>query len=76
MGGMRAPHHNFVVTAPIIMKFGTGVEIDVFYTVVTKKFVTSLLLRHCDVITLFYFILEVFWGAFLIINSDFSFENF
>ena len=48
---MRAPHHNFVVIAPIIMKFGTGVKLDVFYTVVTKKFVTSLLLRHYDVIT-------------------------
>ena len=30
--GMRAPYHNFVVIAPMIMKFGTGVELDVFYT--------------------------------------------
>ena len=37
--------------APMIIKFGTGVKLDVFYTVVTKKFVTSLLLRHYDVIT-------------------------
>ena len=29
-GGMRAPHHNFVVIAPMIMKFGTGVKLDVF----------------------------------------------
>ena len=48
---MRAPHHNFVVITPMIMKFGTGVKLDVFYTMVTKKFVTSLLLRHYDVIT-------------------------
>ena len=49
-GGMRGPHHNFVVIRPMIMKFATGVKLDVFYTTVTKKFVTSLLLRHCDVI--------------------------
>ena len=48
---MRAPHHNFVVIAQMIMKFGTNVKINVFYTLVTKKFVTSLLLRHYDVIT-------------------------
>ena len=49
---MRAPpHHNFAVIAPMIMKFGTGVKLDVFYTMVTKEFVTSLLLRHYDVIT-------------------------
>ena len=35
-GGMRAPHHNFVVIAPMIMKFGTGVKLDVFYTMATK----------------------------------------
>ena len=48
---MRAPHHNFVVIASMIMKFGTGIKLDVFYTVVAKKFVTSLLLRNYDVIT-------------------------
>ena len=48
---MRAPQHNFVVIAPMITKFGTGVTLDVFYTMVIKKFVTSLLLRHYDVIT-------------------------
>ena len=50
-GGMRAPHHNVVVIAPIIMKFSTGVKLDVFYTMVAKKIVTSLLLRHYDIIT-------------------------
>ena len=50
-GGMRAPHHDFVVFAPMIMKSGTAIKLDVFYTMVTKKFVTSLLLRHYDVIT-------------------------
>ena len=48
---MRVPHHNFVVVSPMSMKFGTGVKLDVFYTVVTKTFVTSLLLRHYDVRT-------------------------
>ena len=33
---MRLPHHNFVVIAQMIMKFGTGVKLDVFYTMVTK----------------------------------------
>ena len=52
MGGtIRAPHHNFVVIAPMITKFGTGVKLDIFYAMVTKKFVTSLLLRHYNVIT-------------------------
>ena len=45
------PHHNFVVIAPTIMKFGTDMKFDVFYTIVTKKFVTSLLLRNYGVIT-------------------------
>ena len=48
---MRAPDHNFVVIAPIIMKFCTGVKLDLFYTMVAKNFVTSLLLLHYDVIT-------------------------
>ena len=48
---MRAPHPNFVVIAPMIMKFGTGIKLDVFYTMVTRTFVTSLLLRQYDVIT-------------------------
>ena len=50
-GGIRAPHHNFVVIALMIMKFGTGIKLDVFYTMVRKKFVTSVLLRNYDVIT-------------------------
>ena len=38
---MRAPHHNFVVIAPMIMKF--SIKLDVFYTMVTKV---------CDVTTI------------------------
>ena len=44
-GGMRAPHHNFVTVAMMIMKLGTGIKLDVFYTMITKKFMTSPLLR-------------------------------
>ena len=44
-----SPHHNVVVIDP--MKFGTGVKLDLFYTIVTKMFVTSLLLRNNDIIT-------------------------
>ena len=40
---MRAPHHNFVVIALMIMKFGTSVKLDVFYTMVAK---------NCDVTTI------------------------
>ena len=36
-GGPSSPHHNFVVIAPMIMKFGRGVKLDVFYTMVTKN---------------------------------------
>ena len=43
---MRAPHHNFVVISPMITTFGTGIRLDVLYTMVIKK-----LLRHYDVIT-------------------------
>ena len=42
-GGIRAPHHNFVVVAPMIMKFRTGIKLDVFYTMVNK---------NCDVNTI------------------------
>ena len=70
-------HYNFVVIAPMIMKFGTGIKLDVFYTVVIKTFVTSLLLRNYDVITCILapktpktlhnlaeiWYSEVFWGA-------------
>ena len=51
VGRIRGPHHNFVVIVPMIMKFGTGINLDVFYTKVTKQLVTSLLLRNYDVIT-------------------------
>ena len=50
-GVMRARHHHFVVIAPMIMKFGTSINHDVFYTMVTKTFVMSLLLRNYDIIT-------------------------
>ena len=48
---MRIPHHNFVVIALMFIKFATDVKLVVFYKMVTEKFVTSLLLRHYDVIT-------------------------
>ena len=38
-GGHDAPHHKFVVIALMIMKFGRGIKLDVFYTMVSKKFV-------------------------------------
>ena len=50
-GAIKAPHHNFVVIAPMIMEFGTSIKLDVFYTMVTKNYVMSLLLRNYDVIT-------------------------
>ena len=48
---MRGPQRNFVVIASMIVKFGTSIKLDVFYTMVTKKVVTSLLLRNYDIIT-------------------------
>ena len=50
MGGPDGPLNNFVAIALMVMKFGTGVKLDVFYTG-NKRFATSLLLRHYDVIT-------------------------
>ena len=44
-GGNEIPYHNFVVIAAMIMELDTDIKIDVFYTVVTKTIVTSLLLR-------------------------------
>ena len=35
----------------MIMKFGAGIKFDVFYTIIAKNFVTSLLLCIYDVIT-------------------------
>ena len=52
-GGLRALHHSFVVIAPMIMKFGTVIKPDVFNTIVTKEFVTSLLLHNYDVYPVF-----------------------
>ena len=49
-GGDEGSHHKFVIVL-MIMKFGTGIKFDVFYTMVAKKFVMSLLLRNYDVIT-------------------------
>ena len=48
---MRAPHHNFVVAAQMIMKLEKDIKLGVFYTMETKKFVTSLRLRDNDVKT-------------------------
>ena len=42
-GSVMAPDQNFVVIAPMIMKFGTGTKLDVSYTMVTK---------NCDVTTI------------------------
>ena len=50
-GGGGGLYHNFVVIAPMTMKFGTGIKLDVFYTMVTKRLVTSLVLRNYDLIT-------------------------
>ena len=36
-GGGHEDHHNFVVIVLMIMKFGTGVKLDVFYSMVTKN---------------------------------------
>ena len=33
----KSGYHNFVVIAPVIMKFRTGMKLDVFYTAVTKN---------------------------------------
>ena len=50
-GGHDAPHYRFVAITSMIMKFSPAIKLDVFYTIVTKKFVTSLLLRNYDVIS-------------------------
>ena len=40
-GVMTAPtdgsNHNFVVVALMVIKFGTGIKLDVFYTMATKS---------------------------------------
>ena len=48
---MRDPHHNFAVIDPIITKFGTGIKLDAFYTMVIKMFVTSILSCNYVVMT-------------------------
>ena len=48
---MTVPHHNFVVIALMIIKFGAGIKLDLFYTLEARKFVLSLLTRNYDVIT-------------------------
>ena len=35
-GGHDDPNHNFVVIAPMIIKFCTGMKLDAFYTMVSK----------------------------------------
>ena len=50
-GGLMVPHHNFAVIAPMIMKFGTGMKREEFYTLLSKKFGKLLLLGNYDVIT-------------------------
>ena len=36
-GGRMHQLNNFVVYASLIVKFGTGMELDVFYTIVTRN---------------------------------------
>ena len=48
---MRARHYNFVVVALTIIKSCTDIKLDVFRTIVTKAFVTPLLLLNDDVMT-------------------------
>ena len=35
----------------MIVEFGTSMKLDVFYTIVTKRFVMSILLHNYDIIT-------------------------
>ena len=49
---MMAPHHNFVVIPPMILKFDTGVKVDVLYTMAAKKF------RHH-----YYYVVMVSYGT-------------
>ena len=35
-GGIKTSHHNFAVIVPMIMKFGTGTKLDVFYIMAAK----------------------------------------
>ena len=61
-GGMSPPHYNFVVIAPMIMKFSTGIKLDVFYTMVTKN-----LWRH------YYYVIvmhNLYFSRHIGLNSD------
>ena len=51
LSALKGPHYNFVVHALMIMKLCADLELGVFYTVVTKNFVTLLLLSKYDAIT-------------------------
>ena len=51
---LKGTHHTFVVHALMTMKLGTDMELDVLYTMVTKHFVTMLLLSNYDAITSIY----------------------
>ena len=42
-GGGGGGHHNFVAIAPVIIKFGTAIKLDAFYTMATKTNVSYLL---------------------------------
>ena len=48
---LKGTHHDFDVHSLMIMKLGTDMELDVLYTMATKKFVTMLLLTKYDAIT-------------------------
>ena len=52
LGGMMALRHNFVVLvfAPMIMKFGTDMKLDILYATAAKTFMMSLHLRDYDAI--------------------------
>ena len=49
-GKHDGPRHNVDIFAPMIMKFGTGIKLDIAYAMVIKKFVMSLFLRNYDII--------------------------
>ena len=47
MGGHEgSPNRSFVVVALMIMKFDTSIKLEAVYTMVTKNFAMSLLLRN------------------------------
>ena len=50
---MRGPNHNFVVIAPMIMKFGTGIKLDGFCNILHNGYenVRDVTVRNYDVIS-------------------------